>query len=233
MRQRTLIPVAVLAILGLTFAAAAEERVLTGTFPAAGISSMKVTNGVGDVAITAASVSDITVEVTLIPRRGGLFSSYRHAQDEVDSAKLASRTNGNELVLGLESSSNEPRFEARWVVVMPADIAVGLEAGVGDVTIRGLAAGVDLEVGVGDAVIEVTGGSIDLEVGVGDATVQGPANAYGDVEASGGVGSSDLVVRDQRVSGEGFVGQSSSWRGDGPHAISVEVGVGDARVRLD
>jgi len=216
----------------LVTAASASERVLNGTFPAAGVDSVQITNGVGDVAVTAADVAEITVEVTLIPRRGGLFSSYRNAEKEVESAQLASRMSRGQLVLGLESSSNEPRFEARWVVVTPASTAVTLELGVGDVTIRGLAGGIELELGVGDAAIEVSDGDVEVSVGVGDATVRGPADQYGAVDAAGGVGGADLIVRDQRIEGAGFVGQSSTWRGDGPRSIDLEVGVGDARVVL-
>jgi hypothetical protein len=222
-----------LAALLLAAVASAEERVLNGTYSAAGITGVHITNGVGDVAMTAADVDDITVEVTLIPRRGGLFSSFRNAEKEVESAQLASRADGGELVLGLESTSNEPRFEARWVVVLPASTAVDLELGVGDLSIRGLSGGVELELGVGDAAIEVTNGTVNVSVGVGDATVRGPADSYGAVQASGGVGGADVIVRDQRITGEGFVGQASSWHGDGPHSINLEVGVGDAKIRLD
>jgi len=35
------------------------------------------------------------------------------------------------------------------------------------------------------------------------------------------------------VTGQGMVGKEASWRGDGPHAIEVEIGVGDARVVLE
>jgi hypothetical protein len=216
----------------LATAANAGERILNGTFPAAGVASVQITNGVGDVAVTAADAAEITVEVTLIPRRGGLFSSYRNAEKEVESAQLASRMNRDRLVLGLESSSNEPRFEARWVVVVPASTAVDLELGVGDVTIRGIAGGIELELGVGDAAIEVSDGDVEVAVGVGDATVRGPADQYGAVDASGGVGGADVIVRDQRIEGAGFVGQASTWRGDGPGSIDLEVGVGDARVVL-
>lgn len=213
--------------------AGAEERVLSGTYPAAGVTAVRITNGVGDVAVTAADVDQITVDVTLVPRRGGLFSSYRNAEKEVESARLASRVSGDDLILRLESSSDEPRFEARWVVVVPAPTAIGLELGVGDVTIRGIGGGIELEIGVGDAAIEVSEGDVDVSVGVGDATVRGRADRYGSVDASGGVGGADVVVRDERITGEGFVGQSCSWHGDGPHSIDLEVGVGDARVVLE
>ena len=217
----------------LAVGAGAAERTLNDTLPAAGVATIWISNGVGDVAITAADAPEITVDVTLVPRRGGLFSSYRSAERDVESARLSSRMVDGRLELTIESESDEPRFEARWVVVAPPAAALDLELGVGDLTVRGAAGGVESELGVGDAVIEASDGDADLEVGVGDATVRGPASRYGSIEASAGVGGSDVVVGDQRISGEGFVGQTSSWHGDGPHTITLEVGVGDSRVVLD
>jgi hypothetical protein len=220
-------------ILSLATAVVAAERVLTDSYPVANVDRVSIKNGVGDVVVTAAEVSDITVDVTLIPRRGGLFSSYRSAEQEVESARLDAQVADSRLKLKIESSSSNPHFEAQWVVVLPARMALELAAGVGDVTVRGAAAGVRAEIGVGDAVIEVSDGEVSVNAGVGDATVRGPEARYGTVKASGGVGDADILVGDERVTSDGLVGQSSTWRGDGPHSITVEVGVGEATIRLD
>jgi len=220
-------------MLSLATAVVAAERALTDSYPADGVSRVGITNGVGDIVVTAAEVPEITVDVTLIPRRGGLFSSYRSSEQDVESARLDARVADGRLKLGIESSSSDPRFEAQWVVVLPTRIGLELAGGVGDVTVRGAAAGVRVELGVGDAVIEVSDGEVSVDLGVGDATVRGPAARYGAVSASGGVGDADILVGDERVTGSGMVGQSSTWRGDGPHSITLEVGVGGALVRLD
>jgi hypothetical protein len=220
-------------MLSLAAAAVAAERVLTDSYPAAGIQRVSITNRVGDVVVTAAEVPEVAVDITLIPRRGGLFSSYRSAEQEVESARLEARIDNGRLDLEIESRSSDPRFEAQWVVVLPPGVHLELTAGVGDLTVRGAAAGVRAELGVGDAVIEVSDGAVAVEVGVGDATVRGPAARFGQVAASGGVGDADIVVGDERVAGSGMVGQSTSWSGSGPHSITLEVGVGEALVRLD
>jgi len=219
--------------LALAAAAGAAERVLNDTIPATDIDAVTLTNGVGDIVVTAAEVPEIAVDITLIPRRGGLFSSYRRAEQEVESARLIAKVTDRRLELELECSSGEPHFEAQWVVVLPARVTLELTAGVGDVTIRGAAAGVTIELGVGDATVEVSDGPVKVELGVGDATVRGPAGRFGEVTASGGVGDATVVAGGQQVTGEGMVGRETSWHGDGPHAIDLEVGVGDARVVLD
>jgi hypothetical protein len=220
-------------IFALAASGAAAQRVLTDIVPVDGIDAVRLTNGVGDVVITAAEVPEITVDVTLIPRRGGLFSSYRKAEQEVESARLSRNVANRRLELEVECDGGEPHFEAQWVVVVPARVALELAAGVGDVTIRGAAAGVEIELGVGDATVEVSDGPVKLELGVGDATVRGPVTRFGEVTASGGVGDATVVAAGQQVTGEGMVGRETTWRGDGPHSIELEIGVGDARVVLE
>jgi len=220
-------------ILALAATAGAAERALTDVLAATGIDELKVTNRVGDLVVTAAEVPEITIDVTLVPRRGGLFSSYRAAEQEVESARLVTKADGARLELEIECDSDEPHFEAQWVVVLPARVRLDLTNGVGEVTVRGAAGGVSLELGVGDATVEVSDGPVTLELGVGDATVRGPAGGFGEVSASGGVGDATIVVGNQQVTGQGMVGKEASWRGNGPHAIEVEIGVGDARVVLE
>jgi hypothetical protein len=220
-------------ILALAASGGAAERVLTNIVPGDGIDAITLTNGVGDVVITAADVPEITVDVTLIPRRGGLFSSYRKAEQEVESARLTTNVANRRLELEIECGSGDPHFEAQWVVVLPARVSLEIAAGVGDVTIRGAAAGVTIELGVGDASVEVSDGPVEIELGVGDATVRGPVARFGQVTASGGVGDATVVGGGQQVTSQGMVGRETSWRGDGPHSIELEVGVGDARVVLD
>jgi len=220
-------------ILALATSGGAAERVLADSFPAGDIDAVTLTNRVGDVVITAAEVPEITIDVTLIPRRGGLFSSYRKAEQEVESARLTTNVVNRRLEIEIECEAGEPHFEAQWVVVLPARVSLKLADGVGNVTIRGAAAGVTIELGVGDATVEVSDGPVELELGVGDATVRGPIARFGQVTASGGVGDATIVAGGQQVTGEGMVGRETSWRGDGPHSIELEVGVGDARVVLE
>ena len=231
MATRTLAVATVILVLAASGGAA--ERVLTNIVPGDGIDAAALTNGVGDVVITAADVPEITVDVTLIPRRGGLFSSYRKAEQEVESARLTTNVANRRLELEIDSGAGDPHFEAQWVVVLPARVTLEIAAGVGDVTIRGAAAGVTIELGVGDATVEVSDGPVEIELGVGDATVRGPVARFGQVTASGGVGDATVVADGQQVTSQGMVGRETSWRGDGPHSIELEVGVGDARVVLD
>jgi len=220
-------------VLAVAMPAAAAVRTLEDSYSAVSIDRVVIEAGVGDVNITAVDGDAVVVDVTLKARRGGFFSSMRRAEREVEEANLEAEVDGRELRIKIDSDSDERRFEESWVVTMPARMVLELEVGVGDVRIRGVGGGVALETGVGEVSIEVGSGDVTVEVGVGEVEVRAPASAYGSAEASSGVGAGVLRVLGQKIEGEGFVGSSSSWRGDGPDRIEVEVGVGDAEVVLE
>jgi hypothetical protein len=238
MRRTTLfIPIVTAVALAVASTSIAEDRrSLTETVPAGGLETLRLDAGVGDISVSVSKDDDIRVEVELIARRGGLFSSLAKSQRAVAAATLEVRRHATsvELTIDAEGHEDDRRFEERWTVQAPARLAIELELGVGDVVIAGMSGGIDVEVGVGDVDIDVTGGDVTVDVGVGDARVEGPAAAYGRVECSGGIGDSriDVADPDRDIASEGFMGHSASWRGDGEHSIELEAGVGDVVVML-
>jgi hypothetical protein len=200
--------------------------------PAQGIDRVQIETGVGDVDIHAVDRDRIEVTVILTARRGGFFSSMKEAERDVDEAVLSSELVRGRLYLDVDSGAGDERFEEQWSVGLPAGKEVELEIGLGDVAITGLKSVLEVEVGVGNVVVLDAAGELIIEVGVGDVDIQGEAERFGDVDASGGVGDAKIKVAGERVSSEGFVGHSASWRGYGPGRIEVEIGVGEAAITL-
>lgn len=85
---------AALVLFGSVAAATAAPRVLTQTVPASGLERVALHAGVGDVRVQAGGDDAVVVEVALEPRRGGLFSSLRQAEREVQDASLEVATEG-------------------------------------------------------------------------------------------------------------------------------------------
>ncbi len=214
-------------------AVAADTRTLSGSQSAGGIDVLSVDAGVGQVEVIAEQTDEIRWEVVLKPRRGGIFSSRKAGEEDVRSARLEAEVRRGELRLEVDTESRDRRFEERWTIHMPATIAFELDIGVGDVRVDGLSGGVVMDAGVGDVELDVAGGRVRVEAGVGDVTVRAPAAAYGSAEASAGVGDASIRVRNRTTESGGFLGSEASWRGDGEHAVTVEVGVGDASILLD
>jgi len=220
---------------GIVTAGAADTKTLTRSVTVGSISQVVLDSGIGDVEIQAVpGAEEIVVEVVLTPRRGGIFSSKRRAEQEVGAAFLSAEIKRDRLELTIEPKADDDRrFEENWSVTIPASIAIKLNHGVGDVDIRGADSGIELDSGVGEVRVEAGGGDISIDLGVGTAVVRAPASVYASAEGAGGVGDANLTVRGKKISSGGFVGHSATWEGNGTFHIEVSVGVGDAVITLD
>jgi hypothetical protein len=216
-------------------AGAAGPKTMTRTLQAVDIDTLDLNSGIGDVTITGRdNLEEIAIEVVLTPRRGGIFSSKRKAERDVEAATLAASVERDKLKLKITADDDEDRrFEEEWIIEMPSQLRVKLEHGVGDVVIQGVVGGIEMDSGVGDVEVETAEGDITIDLGVGTSKVRAPASAYGEVEAAGGVGNARITVRGEEIEGGGFVSHSASWSGDGSYSIEVSVGVGDAIIKLD
>lgn len=218
-----------------TLAEAAESRTLTHTVPQGTLNRLVLESGIGDIDIEAAvGATEITVEVVLTPRRGGFFSSKRRAAQEVEAASLSVRTRGDRLELKITPEADDDRrFEENWSITIPTSVALKLTHGVGDISVRSADSGIGIESGVGEVGVDATGGDISIELGVGTAVVRAPAAAYASAEGAAGVGDARLTVQGKTIESAGFVSHAATWEGNGTSHIEVEVGVGDAVIKLD
>jgi hypothetical protein len=214
---------------------ATGPKTMTRTVQAGDIDTLDLSSGIGDVTITARDgLDEVAIEVVLTPRRGGIFSSKRQAERDVEAASLDAAVKRESLKLRISPADDEDRrFEERWIIEMPSRLEIKLEHGVGDVVIRGVVGGIEMDSGVGDVEVEAAEGDIAIDLGVGTSRVRAPASAFGEVEAAGGVGNARITVRGEEIEGGGFVSHSASWSGDGSYRIEVSVGVGDAIVTLE
>ena len=214
---------------------AAGPKTLTRTIQAGAIDTLDLSSGIGDVTITAReAIDEVAIEVVLTPRRGGIFSSKRQAEQDVEAASLEAAVKHESLKLRISPADDDDRrFEEKWIIEIPSRLAIKLEHGVGDVVIRAARAGIELDSGVGDIDVEAAEGDITIDLGVGNAVVRAPAAFYASAEAAGGVGSARVTVRGEEIEGGGFISHAASWSGDGSYRLDVSVGVGDAIIVLD
>ncbi len=234
MKRRVVFSVLLVAAIAVT-AGAADTRTLTRSLDAGSTTRLVLESGIGDVGINASpEASEIAIEVVLTPRRGGFFSSKRKAEQDVEAATLSAEVKRDRLHLKImPEADDDRRFEENWSITLPANVALKLSHGVGDIDIRGPEAGVEIESGVGEVRVEVGGGEVSIELGVGTAFVRAPAADYASAEGAGGVGDARITARGEKISGGGFVSHSATWEGDGTFHIEVSVGVGDAVITLD
>jgi hypothetical protein len=220
---------AVLVVLGAAPSVAAT-RTISFEHTAAGVSAISLDTSVGDVEIVAADTDTISAEVELRPKTG-IFGSSRRSEEEMEKVEVDGRLKGDTLELQLSPRSHDD-YKANWSVRLPASLAVTLDAGVGDVRIQGVRGALKLDLGVGD--IRVSDASTDVEIdnGVGDVSVDGHWAAFGEIDASCGVGDATVRTPDGRLGGKGFIGHEASTKGPGSARLKVDNGVGDVTISL-
>lgn len=222
------------AILGIaTTLGAGEVRTLSANVELGSLKAVQLEAGVGDVNITVNEGYSVVATVELRPRRGGIFSSLKAAEKQVQTVRFEPKVQGKTLILTLEGPDEDRRFEEDWTLTVPSALALNVELGVGDVEVTNSSGGLNLELGVGDAAVRVDGGPVEIEVGVGDITIRGLAAGYRAVEASAGVGDVRIIAEGTKISGEGFIAHSAEWQGSGDERLEAESGVGDIRIILD
>lgn len=93
-----------------------------------------------------------------------------------------------------------------------------------------------VDMGVGELDIEGVAADLEVDLGVGEVSVDLDARTVKTVYLDAGIGETELLVPDGWVQGERsfLIGSECSWRdGDGEARVHVEVGVGEAVVRLE
>lgn len=224
--------VTVLALIVVFPSTAVAKRTLEKTVPREGATALKIENAVGDVSVSGSQDANVHVDVVLIPRKAGFFSSLETARRQVEDARLAVTRHGRTITLEIEGISEEPRFEASWTVTIPEDMALEVEMGVGDLTAEGITGDIEVDLGVGDANLATGAGHIKVDVGVGDIRLRAPASAYATVHCSTGVGEASLKHGAETQDGKGMISKDLSWEGTGQGSASLETGVGSIKVVL-
>jgi len=212
---RTLPLIAITTLAASAGMAAAADRTLTLTQPAAGITEIVIQGGVGDVEFLGQDAPSVDASVDLSTKHSSFWGSSR-SREVLDSARLTNEVRGSTLYLSVETDgdSHDRDLSEDWSVRIPRSLAVRLKLGVGDVKV------ID------------TRGDINVKVGVGDVRVEGSWSDYGDIRASCGVGDAELRGPDGREEGGGFIGHSLRSRGAGKAEIEVHCGVGDTTIKL-
>jgi hypothetical protein len=209
MRKTT--PILILT-LALAVPAVAGEDIQNHSFDATGVKLVRLDHPVGELEIVGADVKAVEVRMEI-------DCESRKCADVIDDIKLESRVKNGEL-----------RLEVDGYPTFSKGLSVNLEMRVP----RAMA--LAIEHGVGEVSIESVDGDIDLESGVGEVDIRGNSKSFRSAEIELGVGESELTVDGASVEGDSFlfVGGETEWhKGRGESRLKIEVGVGEATVRLD
>jgi hypothetical protein len=205
-RLQILVLFSLLTVSGLSFADSYKN--ITRTLNVDELDSLRIEFPVGELEVEIWDGESIELDIELKSERSWL-SWRRH---KVDDIELEVSTSGGEVFLRIDAD----KLNQHWVVKMPAKLALGIDLGVGEIRINGLENNLAVELGVGE--IEVVAATdnfdhINASVGVGDATLRGFGPDTGNKHS--------------------FVRADAHFEGRGDYQIEVELGVGEALIRLD
>lgn len=212
-----LLALALLAGVSSPLLAAEVVRSEGAAWPTQGARRVSVDVPIGEVRVVGTSDGAVDARLRVTCDR-----DTTRCREKAARVHLRPRRNGSTLeleVVGLDSgrrgsTSPTPHLELR----MPAALGLQVELGVGEVDVRGVE------------------GDVEVELGVGEVRIHVPEAAVADVSLDVGVGEATLLPRPAgtRSSRFLFLGNEVDWReGTGTSTINVEVGVGEATVRLE
>ena len=211
MKKLMLMSVGVLLMTILVTTAKADDSITrTHTFDLDDIEQIEFSNTVGRFEIIQTNADVMRVTLDIESEKRGFF---RRSTD-VSDMDIEVKERGDTLFLTFE----EKNAEAEWLVEVPDSARLDriiVQMGVGKVELEINDTELDVKLGVGDINVEApedSVGRIDLNVGVGDATLRG-----------GDIINNDSVFITKRIRGEG----------NGSNDIEVDLGVGDADIRLN
>jgi hypothetical protein len=216
MRKSSLILAAIaLVLLAVPVAADVDVRSIERSFEVDSDQQIILKLPLGEVEVVAGDQNRVEIEIVVT-----CGNSSARCRSRAEEIRLEDANRSRSLILEIEGYSNKltnrPGVEVRLRI--PADSEFRSEVGVGSMRVENLTGDVSIEVGVGDVRAYVDPdriGSIRLEVGVGSAEIR-------------------PEPRDQWSSGFLFLGNEVYWdEGAGKSHIRVDVGVGEAMVRLD
>lgn len=214
------------------------NRTFTTEADATGMLSIDVraTDGAVEIIGTDEDRIRITTEVstTTEPR-----SWYQVQAAELSRAELISERSGSTFTARVRVPGGGPVVE-RWTVRVPRRFAVSLGAGDGAFTVADVGGGVNIraKAGLGSKPgsirVNVPGGRLDIALGVGNIDVQTSSASRGPVDVKSNVGDARLTVAGRVIDSPRAPGPGHRLRlnDDGPDAVTLRVGVGNATLDI-
>jgi hypothetical protein len=213
--MRALLACATLALVLAAPAGAVELRSQTKAWPAAGLRTVSLEVPVGEVFVEGVDGDRVRLTLSCECDHG----SMAKCQERADRMRLDADVTGGTLRLdvdGLNKRFVHRGFHVRAELQVPRGLALRLELGVGEMDVADVAGDVDIETGVGE-----------VHVRMDQARVAG-------VRTQVGIGEASLRAGGRHVESVGLLGRSVHWdEGPGAARVNVDIGVGEADVRLD
>jgi len=223
-------------------AQAAAPRMLNADIPTAGINTLAITVGVGELHITPSSDDAVHIQVNL-EQKSREFLWFFHWQSqattqEIQMAQIAQQRQGERLAVSLTTSNKLSNNDVKqnWIVQVPARMAMDLNMKVGEATIDGVAGGVQATLNVGELNMDIPRGALSAKVNVGQISVTTGTSQPGNIALSSNIGEAALYMNGKHINHAGEhsgLGRSVNLNGSGPDSMNLSVNIGEVDLRVE
>lgn len=238
--MKRLLCASLLALLPLA-AQADAPRVLSADIPAAGLDTVGLEVGVGEVHVTVSSDEKIHAHVTL-RRKQREFMWFFHWMTEgstsaIATAALAQRSSGGrlDLSLALPHQGDQQDVDQEWDLQLPARLKLEADMQVGNLSIDGVAGGVKAKLNVGELTLDLPRGAIDAEVNVGEIRARSASSKHGHINLGSSIGDAALIMQgtESGYHEHGGLGNQVSLDGGGPDDMRLRLNIGEVTLHLN
>jgi hypothetical protein len=234
--------VLVLLLVMPVLAQAAETRMLDANIPAAGIDTVAIAAGVGEVYITPSTDDALHIHITL-ENKSREFLWFFHWQSrattqEIQAAQISQKQQGRRLELSLTTpgSLDKDDVKQKWIMQVPARMRVELNMKVGEANIDGIAGGVQADLNVGELDMDVPSGVLSADVNVGQISVTSGTSQPGDIHLSSNIGEAALYMNGKYMGDMGEhsgLGRSIKRDAKGSDRMRLSVNIGEVDLRVE
>lgn len=210
--KRLILPVAAALLCALPAGAGEVVRTFQKQIPVGGIEDIHIEIPVGELEIEAGDGRQVETKVEILCEN----RTSRCLERAKDVRFVYSAEDGR-LHFELKDwpKVNAKGLQVRAHFIVPRDLPLRTELGVGELTVTGIEA------------------DLQADLGVGEVNVTMPEAAVGSVKLDTGIGEADLRAGGRRYSSEGLFVRQISWnKGKGQSSIEVDCGVGEINVAL-
>lgn len=237
--------VALLLLCAVPALAQADEgpvmRTLSADIPAAGLKTLQLHVGVGEVHVSASNDDKVHAQVTLRQKEQEFLWFFHWVSKgtaaDIAAASITQNQQGGSLSLGLNYKGNADSDELKqeWEVQIPVRLALETEMKVGELNIRDVAGGVSANLNVGELDVQVPRGPMKAEVNVGEIRARSGSSDYGKIELSSSIGEAVLSINGTRggFHDHGGLGNSVTAEGKGSEDMHLSVNIGEVSLHIE
>lgn len=221
-------------------ASSSMPRTLKADLAGAGLNTVALDVGVGELHVTASGDDKVHVQVTL-RRKQREFMWFFHwmaggTSDEIAAATIQQKTSGDRLTLSLDypHSSGGDDMKQEWDVQVPARLKLDAVMAVGDLSVEGVSGGVSARLNVGEVSIDIPKGPIDASVDVGEIRAKTATGQRGRIQLATNIGDAVLILQgsESGYHDHGGLGSRVSLDGAGPDSMQLKVNIGDVSLHV-